>query len=55
MVSVFGTSRHAAQVGAYLLEQFAGLPTSVFYASEFRYAPPPLVPQARIWMRSTPS
>ncbi|MFO0039599.1 MAG: glutamine--fructose-6-phosphate transaminase (isomerizing) [Synechococcaceae cyanobacterium] len=39
-----GTSRHAAQVGAYLLEQLAGLPTSVHYASEFRYAPPPLVP-----------
>jgi glucosamine--fructose-6-phosphate aminotransferase (isomerizing) len=39
-----GTSRHAALVGAYLLEQFAGLPTSVFYASEFRYAPPPLAP-----------
>ncbi len=39
-----GTSRHAALVGAYLLEQFAGLSTSVFYASEFRYAPPPLAP-----------
>lgn len=39
-----GTSRHAAQVGAYLLEQLAGIPTNVFYASEFRYAPPPLVP-----------
>jgi len=39
-----GTSRHAAQVGAYLLEQLAGIPASVFYASEFRYAPPPLVP-----------
>ena len=38
-----GTSRHASMVGAYLLEQFAGIPTSVFYASEFRYAPPPLV------------
>ena len=37
-----GTSRHAALVGAYLLEQFAGVPTSVHYASEFRYAPPPL-------------
>ena len=37
-----GTSRHAAQVGAYLLEQLAGIPTDVFYASEFRYAPPPL-------------
>ncbi len=39
-----GTSRHAAQVGAYLMEQFAGVPTSVDYASEFRYAPPPLAP-----------
>jgi glucosamine--fructose-6-phosphate aminotransferase (isomerizing) len=37
-----GTSRHAALVGAYLLEQFAGISTTVFYASEFRYAPPPL-------------
>lgn len=39
-----GTSRHAALVGAYLLEQLAGVPTSVYYASEFRYAPPPLAP-----------
>ena len=39
-----GTSRHAALVGAYLLEQFAGIPATVFYASEFRYAPPPLAP-----------
>ncbi|WP_010314086.1 glutamine--fructose-6-phosphate transaminase (isomerizing) [Synechococcus sp. CB0205] len=37
-----GTSRHAALVGAYLLEQLAGIPTTVHYASEFRYAPPPL-------------
>ena len=37
-----GTSRHAGMVGAYLLEQFAGVPTKVFFASEFRYAPPPL-------------
>ncbi|MEB3353741.1 MAG: glutamine--fructose-6-phosphate transaminase (isomerizing), partial [Cyanobacteriota bacterium] len=39
-----GTSRHASQVGAYLLEQLSGIPTSVFYASEFRYGPPPLSP-----------
>ena len=39
-----GTSRHAALVGAYMLEQFAGLPTAVYYASEFRYSPPPLAP-----------
>ena len=37
-----GTSRHAGMVGAYLLEQFAGVTTKVFFASEFRYAPPPL-------------
>ncbi len=40
-----GTSRHAAMVGAYLLEQFAGIPTEVFYASEFRYSAPPLTPK----------
>ncbi len=40
-----GTSRHAALVGAHLLEQLAGVPSSVHYASEFRYAPPPLLPQ----------
>ncbi len=39
-----GTSRHAAMVGAYLLEQFSGIPTTVYYASEFRYNPPPLIP-----------
>ncbi|MEO1003262.1 MAG: glutamine--fructose-6-phosphate transaminase (isomerizing) [Cyanobacteria bacterium J06638_7] len=39
-----GTSRHASQVGAYLLEQLAGIPTRVHYASEFRYGPPPLAP-----------
>jgi glucosamine--fructose-6-phosphate aminotransferase (isomerizing) len=39
-----GTSRHAGMVGAYLLEQFAGIPTKVCFASEFRYAPPPLSP-----------
>tara|TARA_Y100001968_G_scaffold61423_1_gene52252 strand:- start:235 stop:2139 length:1905 start_codon:yes stop_codon:yes gene_type:complete len=39
-----GTSRHASMVGAYLLEQFAGVPTKVYFASEFRYSPPPLSP-----------
>ena len=38
-----GTSWHAALVGKYLLEQLAQLPTTVHYASEFRYAPPPLM------------
>ncbi len=39
-----GTSRHASMVGSYLLEQFSGIPTNVFYASEFRYSPPPVSP-----------
>ena len=38
-----GTSWHAGLVGKYLLEQLAGIPTDVQYASEFRYAPAPLV------------
>ncbi|MDJ1175285.1 glutamine--fructose-6-phosphate transaminase (isomerizing) [Roseofilum capinflatum] len=37
-----GTSWHAALVGKHLLEQWAGVPTFVQYASEFRYSPPPL-------------
>lgn len=39
-----GTSWHAGLVGKYLLEQLAGIPTSVQYASEFRYAPSPILP-----------
>ncbi|NJM98626.1 MAG: glutamine--fructose-6-phosphate transaminase (isomerizing) [Phormidesmis sp. RL_2_1] len=39
-----GTSWHASLVGKYLLEQVAGIPTVVQYASEFRYAPAPLMP-----------
>ena len=39
-----GTSWHAALVGKYLLEQISGIPTFVQYASEFRYAPAPLMP-----------
>jgi glutamine---fructose-6-phosphate transaminase (isomerizing) len=39
-----GTSWHASLVGKYLLEQVAGIPTQVHYASEFRYAPAPLTP-----------
>ena len=43
-----GTSKHAAMVGSFLLEQFSGIPTNVFYASEFRYSPPPLLPNTLI-------
>ncbi|MBE7380889.1 MAG: glutamine--fructose-6-phosphate transaminase (isomerizing) [Leptolyngbya sp. SIO1E4] len=37
-----GTSWHASLVGKYLIEQLAGIPTMVQYASEFRYSPAPL-------------
>ncbi|MEM6596992.1 MAG: isomerizing glutamine--fructose-6-phosphate transaminase, partial [Cyanobacteria bacterium P01_C01_bin.69] len=39
-----GTSWHASLVGKYLLEQVSGVPTVVQYASEFRYAPAPMMP-----------
>ncbi len=39
-----GTSWHAGLVGKYLIEQLAGIPTQVQYASEFRYSPAPLTP-----------
>lgn len=39
-----GTSLHAGMVGKHLLEQVAGIPTTIQYASEFRYSPPPLLP-----------
>lgn len=38
-----GTSWHASLVGKYLLEQLAGIPTTVDYASEFRYSPKPII------------
>jgi glucosamine--fructose-6-phosphate aminotransferase (isomerizing) len=40
-----GTSWHAGLVGKYLLEQLGGIPTTVQYASEYRYAPSPLRPR----------
>ncbi|MDZ8055963.1 MAG: glutamine--fructose-6-phosphate transaminase (isomerizing) [Aulosira sp. ZfuVER01] len=43
-----GTSWHAALVGKYLLEQVAGISTQVHYASEYRYAPSPLIPNTLI-------
>ena len=39
-----GTSWHAALIGKYLLEQVSGIPTTVDYASEFRYSPKPIIP-----------
>lgn len=38
-----GTSWHAGLVAKHLLEQIAGIPTNVDYASEYRYSPPPMM------------
>ncbi len=35
-----GTSYHAGLIGEYMLEEYAGVPTEVEYASEFRYRRP---------------
>ena len=37
-----GTSYHAGLIGKLLIEAFAGIPAEVHYASEFRYAEPPM-------------
>jgi glucosamine--fructose-6-phosphate aminotransferase (isomerizing) len=37
VITACGTSWHAGLVGEYMLEEFAGIPASVEYASEFRY------------------
>jgi glucosamine--fructose-6-phosphate aminotransferase (isomerizing) len=39
-----GTSWHAGQIGAYMLEELARIPASVEYASEWRYRNPVLEP-----------
>ncbi|MDJ0679486.1 MAG: glutamine--fructose-6-phosphate transaminase (isomerizing) [Xenococcaceae cyanobacterium MO_167.B52] len=39
-----GTSWHAGLIGKYLLEQLAGIPTTIDYASEYRYSPKPVIP-----------
>jgi len=40
IISACGTSWHAGLVGEYMLENIAGIPTEVEYASEFRYRNP---------------
>jgi glutamine---fructose-6-phosphate transaminase (isomerizing) len=42
VVTACGTSWHAGLVGEYMLEDLAGIPVSVEYASEFRYRNPVL-------------
>ena len=42
VIAACGTSWHAGLVGEYLLEEYAHIPVSVEYASEFRYRNEPL-------------
>ncbi|KMQ51063.1 Glucosamine--fructose-6-phosphate aminotransferase [Chitinispirillum alkaliphilum] len=44
-----GTSWHAALVGEYMIEDFAGIPVEVEYASEFRYRNPIIDPHTLIF------
>lgn len=40
IITACGTARHAGLIGEYMLEEYAGIPTEVDYASEFRYRKP---------------
>ena len=42
LIIACGTSYHAGLVGKYWIERFAGVPTEVIYASEFRYSDVPI-------------
>ena len=39
-ITACGTSWHAGLIGKYLIEEYAGIPVHVEYASEFRYSSP---------------
>ena len=44
VITACGTSWHAALIGEYMLEELAGVPVEVEYASEFRYRSPVIEP-----------
>ena len=45
IITSCGTSWHAALIGEYLIEELAGVPVEVEYASEFRYRSPVINPK----------
>ena len=47
-----GTSWHAALVGKYMIEEMAGIPVEVEYASEFRYRNPIIGPNTLVFVIS---
>ncbi|HLF14189.1 MAG TPA: glutamine--fructose-6-phosphate transaminase (isomerizing) [Bacteroidota bacterium] len=52
ILTACGTSWHAALVGKYMIEQIAGIPVEVDYASEFRYREPIIRPTDVIFVIS---
>ncbi len=44
VITACGTSWHAALIGEYMIEELAGVPVEVEYASEFRYRRPVIEP-----------
>jgi glucosamine--fructose-6-phosphate aminotransferase (isomerizing) len=52
ILTACGTSWHAALVGEYMLEEKAGIPVEVEYASEFRYRNPIIDPHTVVFVIS---
>ncbi len=52
IITACGTSWHAGLVGKYMIEQYAGIPVEVEYASEFRYRNPVIYPDDVVWLIS---
>jgi glutamine---fructose-6-phosphate transaminase (isomerizing) len=48
IITACGTSWHAAIIGEYMLEEMAGIPVEVEYASEFRYRNPVIPPNTLV-------
>ncbi|MBA2743316.1 MAG: glutamine--fructose-6-phosphate transaminase (isomerizing), partial [Chthoniobacterales bacterium] len=44
-----GTALHAAMVGEYMIEQIAGVPTEIEFASEFRHRNTPMTPDTLVF------
>jgi len=49
IITACGTSYYAAMVGEYLIEEWAGIPVEVEYASEFRYRNPIICPNTLVF------
>ncbi len=52
IITACGTSWHAALAGKYMIEQLAGVPVEVDYASEFRYRNPIIGPKDVVFVIS---